>query len=157
MRYRWFFRWNTNLTLQGADGEQFQILLFIFSSFVFVFGDYVVAVLPKLLPGSVLVWLSAELMAFWVWNSLRFLRAYEYCLVWVMILMCLGLTGGDKLVFLPPDSILSFSFFMFPHHGTWENHPHPHWTLDSIDSISTPYKQHIDRAQTELRQSLDRV
>ena len=76
--------------MPGADGEQFQILLLFFSSLVFVFGDYVVAVLPKLLPGSVLVWLSAELMAFWVWNSLRFLRAYEYCLVWVMILMCLG-------------------------------------------------------------------
>ena len=82
------------MTLPGADGEQFQILLFIFSSLVFVFGDYVVALLPKLLPGSVLVWLSAELMAFWVWNSLRFLRAYEYCLVWVMILMCLGRQGA---------------------------------------------------------------
>lgn len=67
-----------------------RILLFIFSCLVFVSGDYVVAVLPKLLPGSVLVWLSLELMAFWVWDSLRFLRAYEYCLVWVMILMCLG-------------------------------------------------------------------
>lgn len=83
----------------GADGEQFQILLLFFSSLVFVFGDYVVAVLPKLLPGSVLVWLSAELMAFWVWNSLRFLRAYEYCLVWVMILMYVILGTAPMMLF----------------------------------------------------------
>ncbi|CAJ1347815.1 unnamed protein product [Effrenium voratum] len=69
----------------GADGQQFQVLLFVFSGLVFLFGDYVVAVIPKLLPGSVLIWLSAELMAFWVWNALRFLRPYEYCLVWIMI------------------------------------------------------------------------
>lgn len=74
----------------GADGQQFQVLLLIFSSLIFVSGDYVVAVLPKFLPGSVLIWLSAELMAFWVWNSLCFLQTYEYCLVWAMILMKLG-------------------------------------------------------------------
>ncbi|CAK9023030.1 Uncharacterized protein C24H6.11c [Durusdinium trenchii] len=83
----------------GADGQQFQILLFIFSCLVFVSGDYVVAVLPKLLPGSVLVWLSLELMAFWVWDSLRFLRAYEYCLVWVMILMYVILGTAPMMLF----------------------------------------------------------
>ena len=75
----------------GADGQQFQVLLLIFSSLIFVGGEYVVAVLPRFLPGSLLIWLSAELMAFWVWNSLRFLRTYEYCLVWAMILMKLGM------------------------------------------------------------------
>ena len=80
----------------GADGEQFQLLLFVFSVLIFVFGDYVVCVLPKFLPGSVLVWLGAELMAFWVWNSLTFLRAYEYCLVWVMILVCQGTISAHR-------------------------------------------------------------
>eukprot|EP00438_Fugacium_kawagutii_P032062 Skav215815 [mRNA] locus=scaffold3449:51768:62661:- [translate_table: standard] len=43
------------------------VLLFIFSSLIFVSGDYVVAVLPKLLPGSVLVYVilgTAPMMLF---------------------------------------------------------------------------------------------
>ncbi|CAE7218991.1 unnamed protein product [Symbiodinium sp. CCMP2592] len=82
----------------GADGRQFQALLLGFSACAFVAGGYVVALLPKLLPGSVLIWLSLELMAFWVWNSRRFLRVYEYCLVWIMV--CLYVVVGTAPMML---------------------------------------------------------
>ena len=64
------------------------MLLSLFSLLIFLCGDFVVALLPRCLPGSVLVWLSLELMAFWVYNALSFLRPYEYGLVWLMIFMC---------------------------------------------------------------------
>ncbi|OLP85653.1 putative vacuolar membrane protein [Symbiodinium microadriaticum] len=83
----------------GADGRQFQMLLLGFSAAAFVAGGYVVAVLPKLLPGSVLIWLSFELMAFWVWNSRRFLRVYEYCLVWIMVFFYVAVGTAPMMLF----------------------------------------------------------
>eukprot|EP00928_Gymnodinium_smaydae_P025798 TRINITY_DN20448_c0_g1_i1.p1 TRINITY_DN20448_c0_g1~~TRINITY_DN20448_c0_g1_i1.p1 ORF type:complete len:903 (+),score=111.40 TRINITY_DN20448_c0_g1_i1:46-2754(+) len=102
--------------LLGAEGRQFQMLLLIFSFLLFIFGNYVVALLPKMLPGTVLIWLGLELMSFWIWTSRSFLLFYEYILIWIMIILYACLGSGPMMIFgiIAATSIAMWQFSKVP-------------------------------------------
>eukprot|EP00401_Gymnodinium_catenatum_P024637 CAMPEP_0117564134 /NCGR_PEP_ID=MMETSP0784-20121206/55869_1 /TAXON_ID=39447 /ORGANISM="" /LENGTH=858 /DNA_ID=CAMNT_0005361833 /DNA_START=90 /DNA_END=2663 /DNA_ORIENTATION=+ len=85
--------------LLGAKGRQFQVILMFVSLLTFVFGAYILAVLPKLIPGTMLIWLGLELSRFWVWDAKQFMQLYEYLLIWIMILLYIVVGSGFMMIF----------------------------------------------------------
>lgn len=82
----------------GSEACRFQLLLTLFSAVVFVFGDFFIALLPRFLPGTVLIHLGFQLMGFWIWDSRLFLRPYEYCLVLAMIFFYVTMGSGAAML-----------------------------------------------------------
>lgn len=44
--------------------SKFGLILVLFSFLFFIYGDYIIAFLPKMIPGIVLTWLGIELLGF---------------------------------------------------------------------------------------------
>ena len=96
--------------------SKFGIILVFFSLLFFIFGDVLIAFLPKMIPGIVLTWLGIEFCAFWMFDLVGSLPFHEHMVVFLMTFVDLFIDTGAMVV--SPDSIR----FAIPHQpirGMW--------------------------------------
>ena len=79
--------------------KQFSVLLALLSGLMFIFGDYVVAVLPKMVPACVLFQLGIVLLWFWIYDGVGNLSVAEHSVVILMIFVDLFLGAGPMILF----------------------------------------------------------
>ena len=72
----------------GARSKEFSWMLAVMSCCFFLFGDYIVAFLPRMVPACVLIWLGLVLVSYWIWDGLGKMFVSEHAVVIVMI--CVG-------------------------------------------------------------------
>merc|ERR1719335_333491 len=82
----------------GVRTKQFSILLAVLSGLMFIFGDYVVAVLPKMVPACVLFWLGIVLLVFWVYDGVGNVSIAEHAVVILMIFVDIILGAGPMIL-----------------------------------------------------------
>ncbi|CAK0794766.1 unnamed protein product [Prorocentrum cordatum] len=69
----------------GARSKRFSAMLASSSIAFFVFGDFVIAFLPRMVPGCMLFWLGLVLVVYWLWDGVGHVSAAEHAVVFVMI------------------------------------------------------------------------
>eukprot|EP00927_Polykrikos_kofoidii_P049381 TRINITY_DN43445_c0_g1_i1.p1 TRINITY_DN43445_c0_g1~~TRINITY_DN43445_c0_g1_i1.p1 ORF type:complete len:959 (+),score=140.06 TRINITY_DN43445_c0_g1_i1:65-2941(+) len=75
----------------GARGKVFSWLLAMISVALFIFGDYVVAVLPKMVPACVVIWIGLVLMIYYLWEPFGKMSSGSYAIIVVMVFIDLSL------------------------------------------------------------------
>ena len=53
----------------GARSKEFSWMLAVMSFCFFLFGDYIIAFLPRMVPACVLIWLGLVLLSYWIWDG----------------------------------------------------------------------------------------
>jgi len=81
----------------GMRTKRFSWHLTALSAVVFLAGDYVVAVLPKMVPACVLFWLGLVLVVYWLWDGVGAVSPAEHAVVLLMIVVDLFLGVGPML------------------------------------------------------------
>jgi len=90
----------------GARGKLFSWLLAALSAGLFVFGDYLVAVLPKMVPACVVLWIGLVLLIYYIWDPIGKVSFNNYAIIVVMVFVDLSfgcslmITIGLFLTFL---------------------------------------------------------
>lgn len=80
----------------GARGKLFSWMLAMISVVLFVFGDFVVAVLPKMVPACVVLWIGIILFMYYAWDTIGKISAHSHGIILVMVLI--DLTFGCSLM-----------------------------------------------------------
>lgn len=76
----------------------FHPLLVFFSLLFFAFGDFAIAVMPKMVPGTVLLWLGIAFCAFWLYDAIGKVPVLEHLVVVLMTLVDMFLDAGSMIV-----------------------------------------------------------
>lgn len=73
----------------GVRSKEFSWMLAVMSFCFFLFGSYIVAFLPRMVPACVLMWLGLVLASYWIWDGVGKMYVAEHGVVIVMI--CVGI------------------------------------------------------------------
>eukprot|EP00930_Biecheleria_cincta_P013287 TRINITY_DN11924_c0_g4_i3.p1 TRINITY_DN11924_c0_g4~~TRINITY_DN11924_c0_g4_i3.p1 ORF type:complete len:1002 (+),score=156.41 TRINITY_DN11924_c0_g4_i3:136-3141(+) len=73
----------------GVRSKEFSWMLAAMSFCFFLFGSYIIAFLPRMVPACVLMWLGLVLASYWIWDGVGKIYGAEHGVVVVMI--CVGI------------------------------------------------------------------
>mmetsp|Transcript_44730 Transcript_44730/g.103450 ORF Transcript_44730/g.103450 Transcript_44730/m.103450 type:complete len:590 (-) Transcript_44730:90-1859(-) len=70
----------------GASSKRFSWVLATMSIFLMVTGDFLVSILPKMVPACVVLWIGLVLLIFYAWDPLGEISTVDHTIIVVMIL-----------------------------------------------------------------------
>jgi SulP family sulfate permease len=85
-------------TMGVRSGKAFLLCQAGISVLAFVFGQYIIALCPKAIPGMMLMWVGFWLVIEWMWDLVGHVDNIEILLVWVMVVI--DVVAGDSLMIL---------------------------------------------------------
>eukprot|EP00928_Gymnodinium_smaydae_P056188 TRINITY_DN3960_c0_g4_i1.p1 TRINITY_DN3960_c0_g4~~TRINITY_DN3960_c0_g4_i1.p1 ORF type:complete len:829 (+),score=61.69 TRINITY_DN3960_c0_g4_i1:131-2617(+) len=71
----------------GAKSRSFLFYLSVFSTLFFLFADYIIALMPKMVPAAALIWVGLAMCWDVIYKGLTKLSRADYLVVWMMILL----------------------------------------------------------------------
>ncbi|CAE8710792.1 unnamed protein product [Polarella glacialis] len=86
--------------LGAPSGKEssFGLLLVFFSTLFFVFGDFIIAMCPKMIPGIVLLWLGLDFCSYWLYDLIGKVPVAEHLVVVLMTVIDLTMDAGSMIL-----------------------------------------------------------
>eukprot|EP00931_Biecheleriopsis_adriatica_P051509 TRINITY_DN29884_c0_g1_i1.p1 TRINITY_DN29884_c0_g1~~TRINITY_DN29884_c0_g1_i1.p1 ORF type:complete len:860 (+),score=119.50 TRINITY_DN29884_c0_g1_i1:56-2581(+) len=71
----------------GASDKSFLLYLSIISTVFFFVADYIIAVMPKMVPAAAIIWVGLAMCWDWIFYGLKKLSRVDYATLWGLILL----------------------------------------------------------------------
>merc|ERR1712151_396788 len=76
----------------GAKSKRFLLYIAIITSIVFLVADYVISVMPKMIPATASIWIGIAMCWDWLYTGFKKLGHADYLVIWIMVVT--DLTNG---------------------------------------------------------------